>query len=144
MKAKVTHKTLLEICEQRIEHILRKNADYGDAWQNNEGFTPLLRMREKLLRVETLSDGRKAMVEDETVDQDVEEIFDYALLYMLWKAWQPQQLSFEELGNLLKGINNDENIESIRKDYAESLVLVFGIPSHLLDGLDMLDDEDKS
>lgn len=142
MKVKVSRGTLLDICEQRINHILKKNADYGDAWQNNEGFTPLLRMREKLLRVETLSDGRKAMVEDESVDQDVAEIFDYALLYLLWKAWQPKlgesvheksrQMSFEDLGKFLGGMNNEE-FERGHKKLFDYVVITFCIDSDLLD-----------
>jgi hypothetical protein len=160
MKVKVSRGTLLDICEQRINHILKKNADYGDAWQNNEGFTPLLRMREKLLRVETLSDGRKAMVEDESVDQDVAEIFDYALLYMLWKAWQPKlgesvlymlwkawqpklgesvyeksrQMSYEELGNFLGGMKDEESEwGDIRNQLRDAVAIVFGIDPDLLD-----------
>lgn len=74
-----------QVFEERIEGIIKKNHDYGDAWQENGPFTPLLRIKEKLFRVETLSDGRDALVLDENVDQNIGEVWDYALLWLLWR-----------------------------------------------------------
>jgi hypothetical protein len=84
----VTPEALMEIFKQRIEHIMKKNHDYGDAWQTNGPFTPLMRMKEKLIRVETLSDGRLALVTDEKVETNVAEVLDYSALWLLWKEQQ--------------------------------------------------------
>lgn len=93
----VSRKSLMEIVGKRIEHIIKKNYDYGDAWQENGPFTPLMRIKEKLIRVETLSDGRQALVLDEKVEDNIAEVFDYALLWLLWKTGQePRQLTFLE------------------------------------------------
>jgi hypothetical protein len=99
----------MEIVNTRIEHILKKNHDYGDAWQENGPFTPLMRIKEKLIRVETLSNGKQALVLDEKVEDNIGEVFDYALLWLLWKSGQPpRQLSFLEW--LRKSIEEEEDI----------------------------------
>ncbi len=41
-------------------------------------FEKLMRIKEKLIRVEILSDGRIALVLDEKVETNVAEVFDYA------------------------------------------------------------------
>lgn len=97
-KVIVTEGALYEVFYQRIQHIMKKNHDYGDAWQENGPFTPLMRIREKLIRVETLSDGRQALVLDEDVDTNVAEVLDYAALWLLWRKYnQPyRQTTFAE------------------------------------------------
>ena len=86
---RVTKEALMMIVEERIDHILKANHDYGDAWQTNGSFTPLMRMKEKLIRVETLSDGRQALIENEKVETNVAEVFDYSLLWLLWRSLNP-------------------------------------------------------
>ena len=66
-----------------VELLLAKNADYGDAWQRFDIFTPLIRLNDKLLRVHTLSDGRTALVADETVADTLVDIVGYGLLALL-------------------------------------------------------------
>ena len=87
----VTREALEALIDERIQRVkamavntvLNKNHDYGDAWQRNGIFTPLMRIKEKLIRVETLSDGRQALVADESIDTDMEDVFNYSLLEML-------------------------------------------------------------
>jgi len=61
-----------------------KNQDYGDAWQRYGIFTPLIRINDKILRVETLSDGRVALVANEGIGDTLEDIIGYATLALMW------------------------------------------------------------
>ena len=80
---KVTKEGLSKIALEIINTIMRKNADYGDAWQRYGIFTPLIRINDKILRVQTLSDGRKALVADEAIEDTLEDIVAYGLLALL-------------------------------------------------------------
>jgi len=71
------------VFERIIETILKKNADYGDAWQKYGIFTPLIRINDKILRVKTLSDGHDALVAEENIDDTLVDIIAYALLALL-------------------------------------------------------------
>lgn len=66
-----------------IDLVLKKNADYGDAWQRFDIFTPLVRINDKLLRVEKLSDGREALVPGEKIEDTLVDTVGYALLGLL-------------------------------------------------------------
>jgi hypothetical protein len=72
------------ICDSIIKTVVKKNADYGDAWQRYGMFTGLIRENDKLLRVETLADGRQALVADEKVGDTLVDIVGYGLLLKLW------------------------------------------------------------
>lgn len=72
------------IAESLSALVVRKNADYGDAWQKFGPFTSLIRLNDKLCRVETLSDGRKAMIADEQIQDTLRDIVAYGLLCLLW------------------------------------------------------------
>ena len=63
--------------------VAAKNADYGDAWQRFDIFTPLVRINDKLLRVINLSDGRPALVADENIKDTLRDTVGYALLALL-------------------------------------------------------------
>lgn len=69
--------------EEIIKLLLAKNADYGDAWQRFGIFTPLIRINDKILRVQTLSDGRQALVADESIVQTLVDTVGYGLLALL-------------------------------------------------------------
>lgn len=87
-KVHVTKEELLKIAESIIDTIIKKNADYGDAWQRYGIFTPLIRLNDKLLRVQTLSDGRKALVAGETIKDTILDIVAYGLLALLRMEWE--------------------------------------------------------
>jgi hypothetical protein len=69
--------------EEIIKLLLVKNADYGDAWQRFGIFTPLIRQNDKILRVQTLSDGREALVAGEKIVDTLADIVGYGLLALL-------------------------------------------------------------
>ena len=71
------------ILSEVIELLLKKNHDYGDAWQRFGIFTPLIRINDKILRVETLASGEKALVADEGIKDTLTDIAGYAILALL-------------------------------------------------------------
>lgn len=81
---KVTTERLADIAGELIDTIIRKNADYGNSWQSYGDISALTRVKDKLVRLETLSDGRRALVVDESVENTVTDIAGYCLLLMLW------------------------------------------------------------
>jgi len=82
-KVIVTKDALMKIAEEVIDLVIRKNADYGDAWQRFGVFTPLIRLNDKLLRVQTLSSGQTSLVPEEGIKDTIKDIFGYALLLLL-------------------------------------------------------------
>ncbi len=107
-KVIVTKEKLCDLFEEIAKLIEKKNHDYGDAWQSFGIFTPLIRINDKLLRLENLRDKR-AVVADENIEDTLQDIVGYAMLALLWlkefsehpeKSSQPfdyVQLSFEDL-----------------------------------------------
>jgi hypothetical protein len=81
----------VNIANEIIEVIVKKNHDYGNAWQKYGIFTPLIRLNDKLLRVKTLVGGIKAMVADESVKDTMRDIVAYGLLALLRIEWEEQQ-----------------------------------------------------
>jgi hypothetical protein len=76
------------ICESIINTVVKKNQDYSDAWQRYGMFTGLIRENDKLLRVETLADGRQALVAEEKIGDTLTDIVGYGLLLRLWMDGQ--------------------------------------------------------
>lgn len=64
--------------------VMEKNHDYGDAWQKYGVFTALIRLNDKLLRLQTLSSGEPALVADESINQTIVDIAGYSILAMTW------------------------------------------------------------
>lgn len=75
---------MTDLLERMIDTILRKNADYGNAWQRFGLFTPLVRLNDKLLRVINLADGKPALVADERIQDTLMDIAGYAVLALVW------------------------------------------------------------
>lgn len=82
-KVLVTEDGLKQITDSIISMVLKKNADYGDAWQSNGAFTALINVEHKIIRLETLSDGRSALVVDENIDDTLRDLVGYSLLCLL-------------------------------------------------------------
>jgi hypothetical protein len=82
-KVIVDRENLMRMATQVVEMLLVKNKEYGNAWEDLDIFTPLMRIREKLIRVETLNDKRKAITAQEGVDKELPDIAGYCLLGML-------------------------------------------------------------
>jgi len=83
-KVTVTLNALSEIAADVIEIVLQKNADYGDAWQKQGGAGWAVRLSDKLCRIENLSDGREALVLDESIEQTLIDAIGYSLLGLLY------------------------------------------------------------
>ena len=95
-KAEVTRMTIISIlhkhigldklnmlCAYLIDLLMDKNSDYGDAWQRYGIFTPLIRINDKILRLENLC-GKDALVVDENIKDTLNDIVGYGLLALLW------------------------------------------------------------
>lgn len=80
----VTVSKLLNLASNVINVVLDKNADYGDAWQHNAPVGVLVRLSDKLCRLETLADGRNALVQNETIVDTLMDVVGYGLLALLW------------------------------------------------------------
>ena len=81
----VTREELLKISEEVVDMVMRKNHDYGDAWQKHGTAGILVRLSDKSLRVESLM-GKQALVVDESVRDTLRDIVGYALLGLLNEA----------------------------------------------------------
>lgn len=115
---------LNKLVEEIIDLLVRKNTDYADAWQRYGIFTPLIRINDKILRVETLSTGEHALVAEEGIDDTLRDIVGYGILALLWLD-----------GNLLNEFGDrfcrqiPEMVQSpIEKLIMDDTVRAFGIP----------------
>lgn len=72
------------ICKDIAKLVEEKNSDYGDAWQRWGVFTPLVRINDKILRLETISSGKRMLIADENVEDTLRDILGYAALALLW------------------------------------------------------------
>ena len=80
----VTRSKLEAIAYSVVNLVLRKNADYGDAWQRQGLNGALVRLADKLYRVENLADGHERLVQDENVRETLVDAIGYALLGILY------------------------------------------------------------
>ena len=83
-KAATTPEKLQDIADEISQLVEMKNKDYGDAWQRYGIFTPLIRINDKLLRIKTLSDGREAMISNESIEDNLRDTVAYGLLALLY------------------------------------------------------------
>jgi len=80
----VTREKLQSVAYEVVNLVMKKNADYGDAWQKLGIFSPLINIADKTCRVENLTSGRKALVIDEGVESTLRDIVGHALLALLY------------------------------------------------------------
>jgi len=108
--------TLSHLIVEITNLVYDKNQDYGDAWQRYGIFTPLIRINDKILRVETLSDGRIALVASEGIAETLKDIIGYATLALMYldndevKAMLPKKQPVAMPGQMLFPfmMNDDE------------------------------------
>jgi hypothetical protein len=79
----VTPMKLLRVAAKVVDLVIRKNKDYGDAWQMQGINGVLVRLCDKLYRVENIQ-GREALVASESVKDTLEDAIGYALLGLLY------------------------------------------------------------
>jgi hypothetical protein len=77
-------KRMMRLAQEISVVVTAKNHDYGDAWQRYGIYTPLVRLNDKLLRVQTLTGGEQALVSDEGITDTLQDIVAYGLLALLW------------------------------------------------------------
>jgi hypothetical protein len=93
---------LNELTNGLIDLLLDKNKTYKDAWQDFGIFTPLMRVREKLIRVGSLIGGKPVLIQDDNVYSELQDIAGYCILAMLWMDGQ-EGVTFQEIINNLRG-----------------------------------------
>lgn len=81
---KVTEKKLVLLARRVIALVMQKNADYGDAWQRQGVNGVLVRLADKLYRIENLSDGREVLVPSEALRDTLVDAIGYAMLGLLY------------------------------------------------------------
>lgn len=76
-----------EICDKLNATYQAKNADYGDSFarvRNEEGDTVILiRLKDKLYRLETLLHGGNAKVVSESVDDTLLDLANYCIMELV-------------------------------------------------------------
>jgi len=80
---KVTRAKLECVAVEVIDLLLRKNTDYADAWQRHGIASVLVRLSDKALRLEKLSDGSTALVANEQWADTLRDAAGYSLLGLL-------------------------------------------------------------
>lgn len=98
MNVKVTEPRLSAVANQVIMNVLRKNADYGDAWQALGLVGAAARFVDKMFRIEHLSNGQEALVVDEKLEDTLADYVGYGLLILLYERF--------------KGIDNDNQADT--------------------------------
>lgn len=83
-KVEVTEAKLREVCVRVIDLIMNKNADYGDAWQRQGINGVLVRLADKLYRIDNLSFTTEALVASEAVEDTIVDAIGYCLLGLLY------------------------------------------------------------
>lgn len=68
-----------------IDKVLKKNRDYGDAWQALGKVGAAARFVDKLFRIEHLTNGQEALVVDEKLEDTVADMVGYGLLILMYK-----------------------------------------------------------
>jgi hypothetical protein len=71
-----------------INIVLRKNADYGNAWQRNGAPGWAHELQTKLCRLERLMDGREALIADENIKDTLIDAIGYSMLGLLYLEHQ--------------------------------------------------------
>lgn len=80
----VTHNKLIMVASDVIDEVMAKNEDYNDSWQRQGIQGTLCRIADKLCRIETLSDGRDALVVGEKLSETLLDNIGYSFLALLW------------------------------------------------------------
>lgn len=106
---------LVEMEDEISKLLIAKNHDYGNAWQRYGVFTPLIRINDKLLRVQTLVGGREALIADEKIEDTLKDIIGYATLCLMWLEHQEimtkYKHAFPEIVDYIKKLPDYKDIE---------------------------------
>lgn len=76
-----------EILEEMEDLYTRKNRDYGNSFTKSFkafGLTsPIIRLSDKLERLKSLNDGKMALVEDESIEDTLIDLANYAVMTLV-------------------------------------------------------------
>lgn len=75
-----------QLCDKLHDTYERKNADYGDSFAKTRDIVPnaiLVRLHDKLNRVTALMTGNKQQVNDESIDDTLLDLANYALMELV-------------------------------------------------------------
>lgn len=79
----VNEEAIDRVFEKVKKILLKKNHDYGDAWQRHGAVGVMVRLSDKSLRLESLS-SKEALVLDENISDTLFDIIGYSVLGLLW------------------------------------------------------------
>ena len=75
-----------DLCAKLNATYIAKNHDYGDSFAKTRAVVPnaiLVRLHDKLNRLTTLMTGENAMVQDESIDDTLLDLANYALMELV-------------------------------------------------------------
>ena len=81
------------LCEELNNTYVKKNYDYGDSYGQLRSRYPdsiLIRLYDKFSRLERLIGGRKAKVEDESIEDTLLDLANYALLELVERRMEKE------------------------------------------------------
>lgn len=84
-----------KIIEKVVGLVMEKNQKYQDSWQQYGIFTPLVRIKEKIVRLQSQSTetGEVCFQYDvETIDNDLNDLIGYCALAKLWLKYHTHHI----------------------------------------------------
>ena len=87
---------LRQICDEEVELFIRKNTDYGDSFANLRRVLPnavLVRIYDKWSRLASLMDGKSAKVTDESIDDTLTDLANYANMELLERRMERTEVT---------------------------------------------------
>lgn len=84
----VTQTRLESVASRVIMNVLRKNHDYGNAWQALGVVGAAARFVDKMFRIERLANGQEALVVDEKLADTLADYVGYGLLILLYEQFK--------------------------------------------------------
>lgn len=83
------HYKIANVCEETKTILIKKNTDYGNSFEttlNKYGDVALLlRLEDKMNRLQALFKNKEQLVNDESFDDTVQDLAGYCLLYLAIK-----------------------------------------------------------
>lgn len=98
MTIRVDVETTEAQAEEICRLLVRKNADYGTAWEDRGLQGVVIRMHDKVARLNNLvSAGKEASVPEEPVRDTLRDLAGYAILGLLWLEHKQGEADREEV-----------------------------------------------
>ena len=111
IKVRVSESRLRQIASNIITLVMRKNADYGDAWQAQGRIGALVRMMDKGMRFINLTNNTTVFVTDETLKDTIMDLVGYGLLILL----HYEEMPIESVADTETGSQEDAVASILRR-----------------------------